>query len=126
LWIDFALVLGRNRKFDLLEAATQRAAELAPASPTIRASLASIALSYWDATGAGPKAVWLEAIKGELRRDRQSFLDGVIVRGRAPVFCRDIAAAVSEVTWCRQWGIVESGCGSASASAPNSACPPAG
>jgi Flp pilus assembly protein TadD len=102
LWAEYAQVLARLGRFDAtLTDALERARALAPNSPVIERTLAEIGLSYYLRGDDAQRALWLEAMRGELARSRVLFLTHVLTRGQQAVFCGALAPKLGEEAWCK-------------------------
>ena len=106
LWGEYAQVLARLRQFERVELLMRRATELAPASPVIRASAASMGVNSWEHGSTDLRNIWLLGMRHELDRNRKAFLQSVIARGRMGPFCTGPARELGLLSWCtsmRAW-----------------------
>jgi hypothetical protein len=101
LWTEYAQALARLGRFEAaMTTALRQAWTRAPTSNPVRGSLADIGLSYWSRGTPDQQAVWLDAMRAELTRDRGAFLGQAMTRGQGRAFCGDVAPRLDERAWC--------------------------
>lgn len=102
LWAEYAQALARMEVFDeRMTWATRRALELAPSSPAVRDTVATMGLAYWRRGEEALHDLWRQSIRWQLDHSRGSFLSAVEGREQRGAFCLRYAAALGEAAWCR-------------------------